>query len=676
MEPLKKNRVSRRSFMQLSAFSAASALVAAACGPGETPDVAEPDAGAVADAEETSFEILDVVPSEYNEAPMLAERVAAGELPVVDERLPDNPLVVQGLDGIGNYGGRWRMGFSGQADQTAAHQVLDRGLLNFTPDLEVVPYMAESWEVNDDATEFVFHLRQGLRWSDGEPITAEDFIFWYEDFQLNSELSPATPEWLTSVVDGENVPLTLTAPDEHTLVYTFESPNSLFYLSAGIVRAAPVAPAHYLRQYHAEYADADELEATVQAEGFDHWTDLFDDKVNRNTWTNPDLPSHKPWVQLNDWAEELVHFERNPYFWCVDPEGNQLPYIDRLQFRLFEDADVYALWAVNGEIDCQARHVRTSDFTLLRENEASGDYTVQLWRWTAILGIHFNQTALNPELRELFQARDFRIAVSLGIDRDEINELVFNGMGTFMQYGPPVDSPLHHPELSNAYLEYDPDRANEMLDNLGYDQRDSAGYRVFPDSGERIRWTLLGGAQASDEILMVIDDLSDLGFEVNYRGVDRSLSIATHNSNEVECTMGFMDRNLVPLADPQIWVKHTNINDRPWANAWTAWRIDPTLPIAEEPPEDHWIRTIWSLWDQIRAEADEETRNALFADILDIWAEELPVPGILGEVPRLVVVKNGFKGIHEGYAWDCCVSIYEHVIDNATWYWENPEQHS
>jgi peptide/nickel transport system substrate-binding protein len=162
---------------------------------------------------------------------------------------------------------------------------------------------------------------------------------------------------------------------------------------------------------------------------------------------------------------------------------------------------------------------------------------------------------------------------------------------------------------------------------------------------------------------------------VNYRGVDRALSIASHQSNDVECTMGFMDRNLVPLADPQIWVKHTNIDDRPWANAWTAWRINPNHPIAEEPPADHWIVTIWSLWDQIRSEPDEAARNELFIQILDIWAEELPSVGFLGDVPRLVIVKNGFKGIHAGYPWDCCVTIYEHVIDNATWYWEDPENH-
>jgi peptide/nickel transport system substrate-binding protein len=262
-----------------------------------------------------------------------------------------------------------------------------------------------------------------------------------------------------------------------------------------------------------------------------------------------------------------------------------LPYIDNVSFRLFQDPAVLVLWISNGEIDSQTRHLNFTDLTVLKESEAQGDFVVQSWRWTAVLGIHLNMTAKNPGLRELFQERDFRIAVSLGVDRERLNDLNYDGFGTSMQYGPPVESPQYYEKLTNAYLEYDPERANQLLDDLGYSERDSDGFRLAKDgSGERIRWTMLGGAEVSDDALFVLQALEELGFEVNYRGVDRSLNIEQHNSNDVECTMGFMDRNLVPLADPQIWIKHTNINDRPWANAWTAWRMDPNNPIAEEPP--------------------------------------------------------------------------------------------
>jgi peptide/nickel transport system substrate-binding protein len=492
--------------LRLSALTPAGAVVVA-CGGGAPAVEAPAPAGAATTAPAAEGgQAAPAAPSTYNEAPMLAEMVQAGELPPVDERLPANPIVLEGLDGIGNYGGHWRLGFSGQADGTAAGQVLSRSLLDLTPELAVVPMMAESWELSDDATEFTFHLRQGIKWSDGEPLTAADFLFWYNDFILNPDLTPAIPEWLTSVVDGERVPMEMTAPDDHTLVMKFQSPNSLFYLSGAIVNDLPVRPAHYMKQFHVGYADAAALEQAVADAGFDSWAELYLDRNSERV--NIELPSHEPWIQQNAWSDELVTFRRNPYFWAVDTAGNQLPYIDTISFRLFQDPDVYALWAANGEIDCQARHVRFQDLTVLKESESRGDYTVQSWRWTAVLGIHFNLTAKNPLLRELFQARDFRIAVSLGVDRQQLNDLNYGGLGTPMQYGPPVESPVHYPKLSNAYLEYDPDRANQLLDDLGYSERDSEGFRLWKDgSGERVRWTMLGGADASDDALLVMEAL-------------------------------------------------------------------------------------------------------------------------------------------------------------------------
>ena len=667
-----KTEVTRRDFVRLSAFATAGTILAACGGGGEAPAAEAPMEEAPAASSDTGS---DMPMSQYNESPMMAEMVASGEIPPVDERLPVNPLVLEGLDGIGNYGGLWRAGFAGQADHFAVNQVIIRGVLSINQELTVNPMIAESWSVSDDATEYTFNLREGMKWSDGEPFTSADFVFWFEEEIKNETLTPVFPGWLTSPVDGENVPAEMTAPDASTVVFKFASPSALFHLEGGILLSCPIRPAHYMKQFHPDHTDdMAALDQAIADAGLDIWTDIYVD-MRSDRHENPDTPMLYPWILQTDYTEELVHLTCNPFFWAVDTAGNQLPYIEKLAFRLFNDSDVHALRLVNGEVDCQSRHVRNTDLTVLKENESKGDYTVQFWRWTAVYGIHFNMTTNDDNVRELFQERDFRIAVSLGVNRDEINELVYDGLGTSMQYGPPVESPVHHAKLSNAYLDFDPDKANALLDGLGYTERDSDGYRLWKDGSGRVSWTMLGGADIGDNNQLVIDHLAAIGLEVNHRGVDRSLSIELHQSNDVECTTSFMDRNLVPLADPQIWVKHRNINDRPWCNAWTAWKLDPTDPIAQEPPAGHWIWDIWALWDEVRATAGEEKQVALFKQILEIWSEELPSVGFFGELPRLVVVKNGFKGIQAGNPWDCCRGVYEHIIDNATWYWEDPENH-
>jgi len=609
---------------------------------------------------------------------MLADKVAAGELPPVDERLPENPFVIEGLDGVGNYGGAWRMAKKGQADGFARGQVLGRGLLNINQDLILHDYLAEAHEVSDDATVWTFHLRKGTKWSDGAPMTSEDFRFWYEDLILNREYTTAHPKWLASIVDGEVTPAEFSAPDDHTLVYTFAKPNGLLSLKGGIVRGIPAAPAHFLKPFHADYGDKAEIDAWVA--GNDSWDDrthLLADKDNANLTI--DRPTHEPWLNQAVWSEEIVTLKRNPYFWEVDTAGNQLPYIDKLQYRDFTDNEVAIMRAVNGEIDCQVRHVGGfANYTVLKEGEATGDYTVLEFPCPWTDAIHFNMTTKDQRLRELFRERDFRVAASLCANREEMIELLYDGFGTPRQHVPPKESPFYSEKLANAYIDYDPDQANALLDGLGYTERDGEGYRLWQDgSGDRIAFTCLGGSSdASPFQLMMVDYLKAIGVQMNYRGVDRSLSIEMHQSNEVEVTTSQFARNLVPLADPQPWTKYTNINDRPWCNAWTAWYMDPTHPIAEKPPDGHWIWDIWAAWEAIQETADEAKHLEEWDKIMDIWVREMPSPAFQGDMPRLCPTKNGFKGIRGGYWWDCCITVYEHIIDNATWYWDEPDKHT
>jgi peptide/nickel transport system substrate-binding protein len=370
--------------------------------------------------------------------------------------------------------------------------------------------------------------------------------------------------------------------------------------------------------------------------------------------------------------------ERNPYFFAVDAEGNQLPYIDKVTHRLFETPDVFNLWIVNGEIDFQNRHVQIGNFTLYKENEENGDYQVFIGTSAGHNAIQLNQTTKNERLRSFFQNRDVRIALSLAVDREAINELVYDGLLTPRQYSPLSASPQASEEQANAFIAYDPDQANALLDAAEYSERDSEGFRLWNDgSGEAISFIIEGtaepGSPDEDAAQQVVRYYADIGVKAAWKSVERSLYEEHWRANEIEAAWWGGDRTVVPIAAPMIFLG--TMLDRPWAVAWGTWRDDPDNPVAEEPPADHWIRTIWSLWDQIAVEPDEAARNALFQQILDIWAQELPMVGYLGETPALIIVKNGFRNYLPGFPIDDTTGD-EHLLNTETYFWEDPEAHA
>ena len=540
---------------------------------------------------------------------MLADMVANGDLPPVDERVPANPLVLEGMDGIGNYGGVMRRGFKGVSDRWGPTKLARQGLTWYTPELSLRPNIAESWEVNQDATSWTFHLREGMKWSDGEPFDSDNFAWWHENVMLNTDLTPAVASnWVTG---AERTPMVMEVPDKHTVVFNFAHANPIF-----LDRVAPItnelfAAHHYISQFHMETTDDKEaLEEAVEESGFDTWTALFSD---RNLWyLNPDLPSLYSFPAKNPLSEKLFLMERNPYFWQVDPDGNQLPYLDTIRHRLFDTNDVFDLRIINGEVDFQQRHVSPANFTLYKENEDGGGFRVQLGAGDQHVCLTPNMTVKKPRLREFFQNRDVRIAMSLAVDRDTLNELAFEGLYTPRQYSPLEQPPQSYPKQANAYLDYDPDRANQLLDDAAYAEKDDDGFRVYPDgSGETISFVVEGTAQPGspdeDAVQIIIGYLAEVGIKATYKGIERSLYEEHWGANEIDAAFWGSGRSLLPLVDPAFFLG-TGL-DRPWGEAWGRWRLDPSHPAAEEPPADHWIVNVWALWDEILVEPDESRRN-------------------------------------------------------------------
>ena len=466
--------ISRREFIRVSAVTAAGA-VAVACGASGEPEAME-EAPADAPAAESSDSASATPASQYSEAPMLAEMVSAGDLPPVDERLPVDPMVMPVADTTGNYGGTFRRGFKGVSDRWGPTKMQDRGLSWYDQNLNMQPRMAESWEINDDASEWTFHLRKGMSWSDGTPFTTEAIRWWWEEDETNTTISPSIGG--TWVSGPDRTPMELEIVDDSTVTFKFPLPNPLYVYRLGRQTRNLYLPGHYLEQFHMELTDdQDGLQAQVEEAGFNSWEEYYTDR--RWWYLNPDLPSIGPWISKNELSNELFLMERNPYFFGVDSDGRQLPYIDDVAHRLFETNDVFDLRIINGEIDFQARHVNIGNFTLYKENEENGDYKVFLGSAYGHSAIQLNQSTKNERLNEFFNVRDVRIALSVAVDRVSINELVWDGLMTPRQYSPLESSVQAYPKQANAWIEYDPDLANQLLDDAGYAEKDNDGFRLW-----------------------------------------------------------------------------------------------------------------------------------------------------------------------------------------------------
>jgi peptide/nickel transport system substrate-binding protein len=613
------------------------------------------------------------VPAKFNEAPMLAELVKAGKLPPVDQRVPKNPVVLDGIDGVGQYGGTIRRGYSGVSDYFGPNKVQQVSLIWYNQDLSIRPDLAESWKVSDDAKTWTFKLREGLKWSDGKDFTTDDFKWWYDNVLNNEKLTNLPETSHTSWVTGKDrTVMKAEFPDKTTAVFTFADPNPLFFFQ--VTRGQPFVPTEHMKQFHIDFADKAKLEADAKAAGFDTWDKLFDNRMRPLIGGRPSVGT---WIATNKFGDQLFVMERNPYFAQVDSAGNQLPYIDKVTHLLYEGPDAFSSRIVAGEVDYQARGLSIGNFTLYKENESKGDYAVKLLIAAGHVGLNPNHTTKNEKLREFFQNRDVRIALSLAINREEMNELIFNGTATPRQYSPLKESPQYYEKASNAYIEYNVDEANKMLDAAGYDKKDAEGFRLWKDGSGTLSFTIEGifqtGDPFEDAAQTFVKYFAAVGVKSAYKGVERTLYTQHFNANEIESGFWGGDRTVLPLAAPIIFIGTQP--DRPWSVAWAFYRNNPKDANAEEPPADHFIRKIWDLWDKTAVEPDEKKRNDLFFQILDIWAEELPMVTALGEVPQPLIVKNGLKGTKDGFPWDDPIKD-EQFINPQTFFWDDPSKHS
>lgn len=607
----------------------------------EAPAVEEPAEEAEAEAtepaaEEEEAEAAAPAAGDGLESPMLAELVAAGELPPVAERLPAEPLVVEPIESVGQYGGTWRRAFRGIADFHAFGRIVYEPMLRWprNPSDPVQPGLAKEWTFNEDGTELTLVLREGLKWSDGEPFTTADITFWWEDIELDTNITPAPhPEW---VVNGE--PMTLEVIDDVTIKLIFAGPNGMAE-TVGLAfhgnqwplafeRFGFFAPRHYLEQFHPKY-NTEYTDYTV-----------FEEKAND---FNVERPVMTPWMitEFEAGGTEMMA-ERNPYYWKVDTEGKQLPYIDRVHFALVADNEAINLMALAGDIDMQARGMDFSKITVFQENAEAGDYRVGLWSSASASATTFmlNQSYGDPQYRELFQTLDFRIALSHAIDRDLINEIAFLGQAVPRTTTVVDASPYFQEDIVNLYGEYDPDKSNELLDALGL-EKGADGFRTFADGTtiDLIIETQDTGT-ALDIIELVAENWNAIGLKTSIKAMTRDIYWPRAIGNEVMIATWGTDRGLVPMVDP---VYQFPFDERSWmAPAYGVWY--KTGGEQGEEPTDL-FKEIMGLYDQYRTTVDPAQQVEIGKQIVRISTENLFVIETVGMQPALVIAKNNFRNV-------------------------------
>ncbi len=609
------------------------------------------------------------------EAPEVTEMVDSGDLPPMDERLPiESDRYVMDTPSYGTYGGPFNGAILGQGD----HGWLDR-LVNYEPIFRAsrdltetgLPGTMKDVEINDDATEFTLHLREGMRWSDGEPVTADDVMFAVQDVFLNDTLYPSIPP----LVNVEGEPCSAERIDDFTVKLTYPQPKGDFFVVAGRgERSANLLgfAKHYMGQFHPDLnPDAQDL---VEEEGFSDWADLWDDRVQY--YNNPDKPVLTAWVvssPLNSGG--VVSAVRNPYYWKVDDDGAQLPFINQLDLEVIQDDEVMLLKALNGEIDFHARHFNTDqNRPVLADGRDAGEYDFVNIDSTSMnhMVVALNLNHADEQIREIFLNKDFRIGLSHAIDRQDIIDTVYQRQGEPWQAAPRPDSEYYDEEFAKQYTSYDVDLANQHLDDAGLTETDSDGYRLMPD-GSRLTFQVdivAGSTQHAAAMDIIRQNWAEVGVHSGVNPLERTLFYdrKSPSANQHAATVWSGDGgSRTEKEETRWWLPSTGESNfaRNWAEYYTT-RGEGQY--AWEPPAE--VLEQMELGWQIPVEPDPEVQDQMFREILQIAKEQFYAIGIVLPAAGFGVVKNDLLNVLESYP-ESPVYYSPGHIDPSMWFFDD-----
>jgi peptide/nickel transport system substrate-binding protein len=575
--------------------------------------------------------------SKYNEAPQLAEMVKAGTLPPVEDRLPAEPLVVTPLNEVGQYGGTQRgPAYGPKIGQLDTAGLRRQALVNWNTDFQTLyANVLKEYSASDDFTTWTLVLRKGMKYSDGQPFTADDFVFWYEDILQNTDLTPTIP---TNWAPGGKL-MKLAKVDDVTITVTFENPNPNFDLA--MVRSyennSMFAPKHYLSKWHIKYND--KANDVAKEEKFETWAQAFLYHVDRyQSQADPNIPDINPWVlsKIDDLGNK--YFDRNPYYWAVDTAGNQLPYIDQQIAIMVKDKDVRNLKLIAQELDNAGENpLPVADYTLYKENEEKGNYKVYLFENTrgSDVGIALNLTHKDPVLREIFTNIHFREALSMAINRQQVNEVRAFGKATLRQATIPPSVSFYEEWMGNYFIEFSTDKANALLDEMGLEWNAGKTVRMRPD-GKPLELVMETWEEFAPFAELVSEMWTAVGVKTSMKQIERTLWDQRVAANELDAMAYPYDSVAEPVLRAQAMSRLRPGYDYQMP-LWKDW-LNSAGAKGEEPPAE--IKELYDLCMQFSvAKPGSAEYKELGLEIATRYTKSLYSFGIyLG--PRVMIFSN------------------------------------
>jgi peptide/nickel transport system substrate-binding protein len=576
-----------------------------ACQSADNGETSSADQHTKGDTEQSEAVSTDEKQARFKESPVLTEKVKAGGLPSIEQRLPKDPKLTNELPPdilkyeIGSYGGTLRTVRTEPESDNTVFIAMNEPLLN-TPGLlgqEITPNVLKGYEASSDQKEFTFHMREGLKWSDGQPVTVNDVKFAIEDVLFNKQLTPIFPTWLKSGGNISGIPMKFSVIDDYTFKIRFDEPYGGFPLQLAVEGwrgyTDLLKPEHFLKNYHIKYTPLEQLGSKIKEAGFakDDWVSLFN-KVDITNWevTTPQaigFPALTPWL-LTEINKDTYIYKRNPYYFKVDARGNQLPYIDEISSIFVQNLEMATMKFLGGEVDHSYEFATPAKLPLYKENESKGGYKtyVNTKLHRTATDIFINLTYDDPVWRQVVQDVRFRKALNYALDKEEIVDSIYYGLAE------PADI---------EDTTFDPEKGKKLLEEMGM-KKGPDGLRLGPD-GKRFTIHFEVAPLMSDTVSfaqLAVEQLKRLDLDVSLKIIDSSLWGQRNSANELQATVAF-------APGPVMWMRAEWGQDK-WAPLWNRWWISNGKE-GEEPPEN--VKEFFKMMDGIRAlPPDQAQKNA------------------------------------------------------------------